>query len=207
MCLSSGTAPLITGAPPHVPSRHPSKQCTSGFLQNTRPYPSCTTRFIMQAGMEEINDASQIAHQDDIESATCRRPKNSTPIPCTCWDRLLENVIHPASALSLCLISLGIIFLGLHVLWSAAWHRDNKALVKAAFQYNKPQIIPDQFVPETSQVNFDFKGLSLVIGTGYSGAMIGLGCALFSYITLRNPREKLLTYVRSHPARLAHIYS
>lgn len=126
----------------------------------------------------------------DAEKAEGNSSDSPVLISYTFWDRFIERLLHPASALSLCLLSFGSLFLGLHILWIAAWYADYSTLVPLAFIYNKATPLPDE-----TNYNFNVKGLSIIMGTGGAGIIAGLSAVAFAYLAYIVPREKLLGYV------------
>ncbi|KAK3214938.1 hypothetical protein GRF29_19g1743492 [Pseudopithomyces chartarum] len=125
----------------------------------------------------------------DAEKAEGNSSDSPVLISYTFWDRFIERLLHPASALSLCLLSFGSLFLGLHILWIAAWYADYSTLVPLAFIYNKATPLPDE-----TNYNFNVKGLSIIMGTGGAGIIAGLSAVAFAYLAYIVPREKLLGY-------------
>lgn len=139
-------------------------------------------------------DEKKIAYYNDpnidAEKAEGNSSSITVPISYTYWDCFVERLLHPASALSLCLLSLGILLLGLHILWIAAWYADYSILVPLAFIYNKATPLPDG-----TNYNFNVKGLGIIMGTGGAGIIAGLGAVAFACLAYIVPREKLLGYV------------
>ena len=140
-----------------------------------------------------MDDNKIVRHDEhDLDAEKARDMPSEIPMAFsyTHCDRFVERLVHPASALSFCLLSFAILFLGLHILWIAVWYADYKTLVPLAFHYNKATALPAE-----TTFNFNVKGLCVVMSAGGASIMVGLGALAFARLAHIVPRKTLLEYV------------
>ncbi|KAJ4299353.1 hypothetical protein N0V90_004598 [Kalmusia sp. IMI 367209] len=125
----------------------------------------------------------------DAEKASDKKENATMPIPCTLLDIFIERVLHPICAVSLLVLTIGILVLDARILLVDASSESYRTLVPAAFRYNKAAL---DSLPDSSRVEFDTKGLTIIVGALSVGVMAGLGAVILVYISCYVPRDKLI---------------
>lgn len=145
----------------------------------------------MEATDEKIAaDKAYAKMRVDTERAEEQPLSRSASLPYAYWERFVESFVHPICALLLCVFTFGIVFLGLHVVWIAAYHKDYKTLVPAAFLYNKAI-----HLAEDTKFNFNIRAVGLSMGIGGAGIFMALGALFLAYLAWTIPRERLFQHV------------
>ena len=139
-----------------------------------------------------IYDATSKMHAD-TEKAEEQLTSPCAPLPYARWERFIEGFVHPLCALLLSIFTIGIVLMGIHIIWIAGYHKDYKTLVPAAFHYNKAVDLP-----ENTKFDFTVRDLSLSLGLAAAGIMAALGALFLALLTWKIPRERLFHHVSNH---------